>query len=96
MASRKELKKDIDFLLGKVAADCCTYMYLNPEKNTDKVIGIVNHISEVRQVLISRVNKAGKLNGKKEINAHYKKVCADLVKEVDQAFQDLSSLVKSK
>jgi len=67
MASKRELKKDIDYLTYEVVADCYTYMHMYPEKNRDEVMQIINDTIAVRNDLIERVNHPDAKDDKKRI-----------------------------
>jgi hypothetical protein len=57
MANKRVIKKDIDFLVGEVISDCYTYMYLNGDKNKEKVLGIIENVVDKRNDLIDLVNR---------------------------------------
>ena len=94
MASRRELKKDIDYLTYEVISDCYTYMNLYHEKNDDAVIKIINETVEMRNDLIIRVNHPDGKDNPKLVKDHFKQIRVDLFKSIDGAFQNLSNLVK--
>lgn len=95
MASRRRLKKDIDFLSFEVISDCYNYMYLHPGKN-DQVIDIVKDTIVSRNKLIARVNHPDGKDNAKLVKAYYKAVYTDLFTNVDESFKKLSSLIKEK
>ncbi len=90
MASLRVIKKDIDYLVSEVVSDCWTFLYINPGKNADDAIAIINEVIEFRDGLYNRVNKPNKEN----IKAHYKAINRDLLTGVDAFFQRISALVK--
>ncbi len=95
MASRKRLKKDIDYLCYEVLSDCYNYNYLHPE-NKEQVMEIVKDTIVARNQLIARVNHPDAKNDPKKVKVYYKAVFNDLLKAVDNGFTRLSELVKSK
>lgn len=95
MASRRRLKKDIDYLCFVVISDCYNYNYLHSEKQ-DQVLEIVRDTIIGRNGLIARVNHPDGKNNSKMVKAHYKAIFADLIKNVDESFSRLSALIKEK
>jgi hypothetical protein len=95
MASIRELKKDIDYLIFEVISDCFVYTGFHSEKE-EKVTDIVNSAVELRNDLIARVNNPEGEGEPKAVRAHFKKIEKDLVEGVDNLFERLSSLSKTK
>ena len=89
MASIRHIKKDIDYLVSEVVSDCCTFMYLYPEKKQDEALAIINDVIDLRNNLITRVNHP---EGKAK--DHYKAIFKDLLTSVDAAFKNISELTK--
>lgn len=96
MANKREIKKDVDFLVGEVISDCYTYLLINGEKNRDQVIEIIGSIVEKRNNLINRVNNQDKTFDTKQVKSHYKAINADLLAAIDDSFSKLSKLSAKK
>ncbi len=96
MANKREIKKDVDYLVGEVISDCYTYLMIHGEKNRDNVIGIIGSIVEKRNNFISRVNNPDKSFDSKQIKSHYKAINVDLLAAVDDSFSKLSNLSAKK
>ena len=94
MASIRELKKDIDYLVFEVISDCFVYAGLHPDNKASEVSGIVNDAVSLRNDLIARVNKPVVKDEPKLVREHFKAVQNDLVAGVDKLFDQLSSLTK--
>ncbi|HKK40827.1 MAG TPA: hypothetical protein VJ963_00365 [Bacteroidales bacterium] len=95
MASIRDLKKDIDYLLYEVIADCFAYSEVHPDKNTDEVAKIITDAVELRNDLIARVNNPDGKDNHKIIRAYYKAVQNELLSGTDELFNRLSSLSKT-
>jgi hypothetical protein len=89
MASIRHIKKDIDYLVSEVVSDCCTFMYLYPEKKQEEALAIINEAIDLRNNLIERVNHP---EGKAKV--HYKAIFTDLLTGVDASFKKISELTK--
>lgn len=74
MASVRNLKKDINYVLGDVIEECYMKEMLNPEVDSKKVQAIVDEAIESFDSLIERVNDK-KVEKK---SAHFKAVQSDL------------------
>ncbi len=92
MASVRDLKKDIDYLLYEVIADCFTYSQVHPDNNTEEVAKIINDAVDFRNDLIARVNSPDGKDNHKLIKAYYKAVHRDLLSGTDKLFSRLSDL----
>lgn len=93
MASIRRLKKDIDYLTFSVIADCFNYSMIAGDKNA-QVSTIVKNIIESRNSLRDRVSGGKHLESKKEKKEYYKTIFKDLMISADQAFTQLSEVVK--
>ncbi len=74
MASVKNLKKDINFILGDVIEECYTWELLNPEADTKKSSAIVDETIVAFDSLIVKLNTKV-VESKK---SHFKSVQTDL------------------
>jgi hypothetical protein len=95
MASRRRLKKDIDYLCYEVISDCYNYNYLHPGKE-EEVLQIIKDAIVNRNQLIARVNHPDGKDNPKIVKQHYKAIFQDLLKNIDESFTRLSELVKAK
>ncbi len=92
MANLRTLKKDIDYLVEEILADCYLTLYFHPEKY-DAVTAIIQRAVDERNNLYDRVNnppaKGGALARK-----HYSTVRRDLFDQAHTLFSELSNLGK--
>ncbi len=96
MASVRELKKDIDYLVFEVISDCLLYSDINPGNNGDEVNSIISDAVGFRNDLIARVNNPDGKDNAKIVKAYYKTVEKDLLTGVDKLFDRLSALSAKK
>ena len=94
MASIRNAKKDIDYLVSEVISDCYTYLYLHGDTNRDKVNSIIEGVVNKRNEFIQRVNSPAKELDKKQVRKYFNGVYSDLVTVVDDSFTKLSELTK--
>jgi hypothetical protein len=76
MASVKNLKKDINYVLGDVIEECYTWELVNPSADNKKSQAIVEEAITSFDTLISKVNDKNVENKR----VHYKSVQVDLQK----------------
>ncbi len=96
MASIRELKKDIDYLIFEVIADCFVFSGLHPENQSDELSAIISDAVNFRNDLIARVNNPDGKDNAKILKAYYKTVEKDLMTGVDKLFTRLSALSAKK
>jgi hypothetical protein len=92
MASVRELKKDIDYLIFEVISDCFVYSGIHPENKSDELSAIISDSVSFRNDLIARVNNPDGKDNPKIVKAYYKAVKKDLITGVDKLFDRLSTL----
>ena len=94
MASVRELKKDIDYLVYEVISDCFVFSGLHPDIKTDEISALISEAVDFRNDLIARVNNPDGKDNPKIVKAYYKSVEKDLLTGVDKLFSRLSSMTK--
>lgn len=96
MASVRELKKDIDYLIFEVISDCFVYSNIHPENKSDELTVLISEAVEFRNDLIARVNNPDGKDNPKIVKTYYKTVAKDLLIGVDKLFERLSTLSAKK
>jgi hypothetical protein len=96
MASIRELKKDIDYLVFEVVSDCLVFSNLHPENESDELSVLISDAVEFRNDLIARVNNPDGKDNPKIVKSYYKAVEKDLITGVDKLFERLSNLSAKK
>jgi len=95
MASKREAKKDVQFVITEVISDCLNYLYMNPDKKAAEVHAIVEEMLELHNELLARINHIDGKDNPQLVRAHFKSIYADLLGKTDQAFSKLSEIAKS-
>lgn len=88
MASIRNLKKDINYVLGDIIEECYTWELLNPKADTKASEAIIDEAIEAFDALIDMVN-AKKVESKK---VHYKKVEAELEATANKLIEKVNKL----
>ena len=92
MAKRKDIKQDINQLVGEVVADCVQYLKSHPGKGEGKANEILSEILKLRKDLLFKVNHVDEAKESKKIKAHYYAIIVDLIEKTDDAFKKISAL----
>jgi hypothetical protein len=96
MASVRELKKDIDYLVFEVISDCFVFSGVHPDNKSEELSTIISDAVSFRNDLIARVNNPDGKDNPKVVKAYYKSVEKDLLVGVDKLFSRLSALTVTK
>jgi hypothetical protein len=94
MASVRELKKDIDYLVYELISDCFVFSGLHPDVKSEELSAIISDAVDFRNDLIARVNNPDGKDNPKIVKAYYKSVEKDLMTGVDKLFNRLSEMTK--
>jgi hypothetical protein len=96
MASLRDLKKDIDYMVFEVLSDCFIFQGLHPDNKSDEVSEIISDAVNLRNDLIARVNNPDGKDNPKIVKVYYQTVRKDLLSGVDKLFTRLSALSTTK
>lgn len=94
MASIRNLKKDVDFLIDEVIGDCMLYLHFNQGKNKDEIESVLMQSVDLRNGLYTRINHPEGKSDAKQVKLHYKNVVKDLLMGVNGLFEQISKLAK--
>lgn len=95
MASKRDAKKDVQFIITEVISDCLNYLYMNPDKKADEVHSLIEEMLSLHNDMLVRINNINGQDNPKLVKAHFKSLYADLLGKTDQAFSRLSEIAKS-
>jgi hypothetical protein len=92
MASVRNLKKDIAFLVGEVISDSQLFMLLHPKHNTDAAYSIIEDAVEMYNIMFGRANHPDGKDNPKLVRQHYRALREDLLKQTHGLFERISAL----
>lgn len=92
MASRKDLKRDIDCLISDLISDCLLYMDIYPDKAVGEVTEIINSVLLKKQEVFAGINTPTSKMAKKEVKDAYKKNISEMLNCVNAGYEKLSKL----
>ena len=87
----RDIKKDIEFLIGDFVEDCLMFVMLHPEKDVAQVEKLINEASDLADTLFDKVNHPAK---DVKLRAYYNRIGAELLTGLDKLCDRLSALAK--
>lgn len=91
MASRKNLKKDIDYLIFELIADCYGFIYENPDQDLSGFEGVINDAIGLKEDLITRINQFDP-NEQGRARPFFKEVRRDLIQGLKSGYEKLEKI----
>ncbi|MPQ47642.1 hypothetical protein GCQ56_11575 [Marinifilum sp. N1E240] len=79
MASKREFKKDVNFLTNEILMRGMIHLEFFGKKNSESVFEIMNEAVISRNNYISRINQNVNPKNTKEVKAHFKLIYDDLL-----------------
>jgi hypothetical protein len=92
MASLKNLKKDIAFLVSEIISDSQLFIFLHPAQNTDAAYTIIEEAVEMYNLMFQRANHPDGKDNPKLVKQHYRTLRADLLSQTHSLFERISKL----
>jgi hypothetical protein len=87
----RDIKKDIEFLVGDFVEDCLLFAMLHPEKDITAVEGLINEASDFADALFDKVNHPAP---DVKARTYYNRIGAELLTGLDTLCEKLSALAK--
>ncbi len=78
MANRRDIKRNINNVLGDVIEECYSEMLNNPAKNENEINAIIDDAADLANDLMFRVNNAQDITKGKSVKTHFNKISEDL------------------
>lgn len=94
MASIRQLKKDIDYLVNEVVYDCYMALYFNPDKKAE-VVEVMEEAVNSRNEFYEMANHPAEKHNKSLVKKHYSFVRNELMDRIDSLFDKLSQVVNA-
>ena len=93
MASIRNLKKDVDYLVSEVLSDSYTCMIINDNVDKEKVIGVMEAAVELRNDLFDKINTVPDGKEAKSVKAYYNLIRKELCEGTGKLFEELSGVL---
>ena len=95
MASLRQIKKDIEYLVNEVVSDSYMALYINPDKKDD-IVEIIKQAVDARNEFIATANHPAEKHNRSLVRKHYAVLRRDMLARVDDLFERLCSIVNGK
>ncbi len=92
MASKKEFKKDVNFLTNEILMRGMIHLEFFGEDNRADVFAIINDAIAARNDYIQRINQRQTQKTKKEIQTHYRAIYDDLLQSTHNLLERIDQL----
>ena len=86
----RDIKKDIQYVIGAFVDDCTLFLNMNPGKNADEIADLIDQAVDLYNDLRDQVVSAPKEGAK----AYYKAIGQQLLEKTDGLYDSLSAAVK--
>lgn len=91
MASIKNLKKDLNYLIDEVIGTCMIHQYTQQDKH-EELDQIINEMIEFRENMIFRINNPGVNGDGNSLRNFYRSLFDELLEKVNGAFDKLNKI----
>ncbi len=92
MASRKDLKKDIEYLVFELIADCYGCIYENPDTDLSVFEGVINDAIQLKDDLVVRINQFNPVESGNS-RKYFKSIKHDLVNGLKGGYEKLNAIL---
>ena len=86
----RDIKKDIEYVVGAFVDDCALFLTVNPGKNADEIADLVDKAVDLYNDLRDKVNAPAEGNK----TAHYNAIRKEMLEKTDALYDELSQAVK--
>ena len=87
----RDIKKDIQYVVGAFIDDCTLFLNMNPGKNADEITGLIDKAVDLYNDLRDKVVKGAEAEKAK---AYYLSIRKELLEKTDALYDELSASVK--
>jgi len=94
MASKKNLKKDINFLADDLIGTCMMHQSIGNTKNENELNQIIEDILVFRDETIKQVNEPELQESDKSMRKYYRELYQKFLQKVDETYEKINSLTE--
>ncbi len=94
MASKKNLKKDINFLIDEVIGTCLMRQAIQKGKQEKEMDETVNEMLIFREEMLEKVNNPKLTDADKNLRTYYRSLYSELLKKVNETFDKLNEMTE--
>ena len=86
----RDIKKDIEYVIGAFVDDCTLFLNVNPGKNADEIANLIDSAVDLYNGLRDKIN-AAPAEGRK---AYFDGIRKELLEKTDGLYDQLSAAAK--
>lgn len=87
----RDIKKDIQYVIGAFIDDCTLFLNINPGKNADEIAGLIDKAVDLYNDLRDKVVKSA---GAEKPKLCYTSIRKELFEKTDALYDELSAAAK--
>lgn len=96
MASIRNLKKDLTYLVDAVISDAYVALCFQPATQRDAIFDIVDRAAELNNALLDRINRPAEKHNPSLVRKHYAQIRREMTEGVEKLFGELSQACQAK
>jgi hypothetical protein len=96
MASKKDLKQQINEIAGELFTECLFCKLYIPEVDNARVDRLMTSILDMQVEFLNRANRPDAASNRKLVKASYRKLKESLAKKVDELCDEIANLNQKK
>ena len=86
----RDIKKDIQYVIGAFVDDCTLFLNVNPGKNADEIADLIDKAVDLYNDLRDKIVAAPK----EGVKAHFRAVSQELLEKTDALYDALAAAAK--
>lgn len=94
MASRRRLKKEIDYLVSDMILDCFTFLSLDQKSKNEEALKVVEQTLSIRNELRDKANHPERKESGTSTKSYYDNIAKSLLEGLDGGYLKLVELIK--
>lgn len=95
MASIRNIKKDLTYLVNEVISDASIALYFQPADRREALFAIINKAAELNNSLLDRINRPAEKHNRSLVRKHYAQIRREMNEGVENLFAELSQACKT-
>ena len=96
MASKRELKKDVDSLIFEIVSESYSFIDIYPKDDHTKAEEIIDNAMELQDETITSINNADKSLSAKETRKYFNELKTEFIQKVEALFKELDKLFEEQ
>lgn len=96
MASKRELKKDVDSLIFEVVSESYSFIDIYPKADHSKAEEIIEKAMNLQDETTMKINNVDKSLSPKETKKYFNELKTDFIQKIEALFKELDKLFEEQ